>query len=133
MVDFNKEYEFSFGDYVQAYDEHAPKNNNVPRSIDTIYLRAEDSLQGGHQVMDLATGRMTRRPKCRKCRMTRLVIERVETLARRQGFKTLKFFNRKRQEMRLVDADLLEGVRDGRQNFFDDEVERMKTMCSSRQ
>ena len=65
-MDFNKEYEFSFGDYVQAYDEHVPKNNNVPQSIDAIYLRAEDSLQGGHQVMDLATGRMPRRSKCQK-------------------------------------------------------------------
>ena len=55
-----------------------------------IYLRAYDSLQGGHKMMDLATGRMFTRPKCDACAMTRMVIERVELLAEEQGYKTLK-------------------------------------------
>ena len=39
-----------------------------------------------------------------------MVIERVESIAAKQGYKSLKFFNRKKEEMRLRDADLLEGV-----------------------
>ena len=60
--------------------------------------------------MDLATGRMIRRAKVIACAMTHLVVERVEELAARQGYKSLKFFNRKREEMILRNADLLEGV-----------------------
>ena len=107
QIDFNKEFDISYGEYVQAYDDHAPTNDNTPRSIDAIYLVAESNLQGGHVVMDLATGRTTSRPRVEKVKMTRLVIERVETLARRQGYKSLKFFNRKHEEMELLDADLV--------------------------
>ena len=39
--------------------------------------------------------------------MTRLVIARVEELAASQGYKTLKFFNRKKQEVILQDIDLI--------------------------
>ena len=42
--------------------------------------------------------------------MTRLAIARVEELAASQGYKTLKFFNRKKQEVILPDIDwILEG------------------------
>ena len=59
-IDFKKEYEISFGDYVQANHRHEIKNNNIPRPVDSIYLRANPSEQGGHQVMDLATRKMIR-------------------------------------------------------------------------
>ena len=65
--------------------------------------------------MDLATGQMIRRPRVETCKMMRMVIDRVEELARRQGFKTLKYFNRKREEMILTPADLLAGVGRGPQ------------------
>ena len=110
QIDFNKEFDISYGEYVQAYDNHLPTNNNTPQSIDAIYLMAEPNLHGGHVVMDLATGRTMSGPQVDKVKMTRLVIERVEILARRQGLKSLKFFNRKHEEMSLLDADLVEGV-----------------------
>ena len=53
QIDYRKEFEFSYGDYVQAFVDLDPKNSPLPRSIDAIYLRALDSLQGGHQVIDL--------------------------------------------------------------------------------
>ena len=56
VVDFNKELVHSFRDYVQATEDHSPKNNNFPRSSDCIYLRAADQLQGGNELMDLAKG-----------------------------------------------------------------------------
>ena len=121
QVDFNKEFVYSFGNYVQATDDHHPKNNNQPRSIDAIYLRSAESLQGGHEMMDLATGRMFTRPKVDACAMTRMVVDRVEEMAEKQGYKTLKFFNRKRQEMMLKDVDLLTGVGGEEQTILDDD------------
>ena len=77
QVDYNKELVLSFGDYVQGYDEHEPKNNNIPRSKDCIYLQKSDSLQRGHELMDLATGEFITCCRADKCVMTRMVIERV--------------------------------------------------------
>ena len=42
--------------------------------------------------------------------MTRMVIDRVDLISTKQGYKSLKVFNRKKEEMILTDADLLEGV-----------------------
>ena len=47
-IDFKKEFVFSFGDYVQANHRHEIKNNNIPRSVDAIYLGADPSEQGDH-------------------------------------------------------------------------------------
>ena len=58
QIDFKKELVYSFGDYVQGYDEHEPKNNDIPRTKDCIYLQSSQGLQRGHEVMDLATGRL---------------------------------------------------------------------------
>ena len=92
QIDFNKEFAHSFGDYVQAVEDNPPKNNNLPRSKDYIYLRASNLLQGGHDLMDLATGRKITCSKVIACAMTRMVIERVEQIAEQQGYKSLKFF-----------------------------------------
>ena len=120
QIDFNKEFLHSFGDYVQATDNKSPKTNNITRSIDAIYLRVSESLQGVHEMMDLATGRMFTRPQVKVCTMTRMVIERVELLAEKQGYKTLKFFNRKRKEMMLQDTELLAGVGVGEHTILDE-------------
>ena len=110
QVDYKKELEFSFGDYGQANYDHQFTNNNLPRTIDCIYLQRAESWQKGHEIMDLATGEVITRPRFDKCVMTKMVIRRVEEMAAAQGYKTLKFFNRKKQEMILSDIDLLEGV-----------------------
>ena len=122
-VDYNKEFEFSFGAYVIARQETSPrKNNPKPRGRDTIYLRASKSLQGGHRVLDLATGKVIERPKCDLVVMTDLVVKRVEEMAKEQGLKSNKFFNRKREP--LTPIDLLEGVADeeGESQDVSDEV-----------
>ena len=61
--------------------------------------------------MDLQTGRMSRRGHCKKCKMTKLVIDTVNEMAYRQGYKSLKFLNRKKQPMLLNPIDTLEGIR----------------------
>ena len=91
QINFNKEFLHSFGDYVQATDDKSPKNNNLPRSIDAIYICTAESLQGGHEMIDLATGRMFTRPQVKAFTMTQMVIERVELLAEKQVYKTLNY------------------------------------------
>ena len=109
-MDFNKELVYSFGDYVQASNKMPHKSSHLLHFLDFIYLCADDSLQGGHKVMDLATGHMIRRPKVTPCAMAWMVVDRVELLATQQGYKSLKFFNRKHQVMLLENVDLLAGV-----------------------
>lgn len=38
-VDYKRCHEFEFGDYIQAYDDQEDKNDNLPRTINAIYLR----------------------------------------------------------------------------------------------
>ena len=61
------------------------KNNNFPQSVDKTYLLADDSAQGGHQVMDLGTKKIIWRPKVNVMKMTKVVIDRVEMIVARQG------------------------------------------------
>ena len=95
---------------MQAQVDLDPKNSQLPRSIDAIYLRPLDSRQGSHQVMDLQTGRMSRRAKCKKCKMTKLVIDTVNQMAYKQGYKSFKFFDRKKRPMLLNPIDTLSGI-----------------------
>ena len=112
QIDFRKRLQFSLGEYVQANHIHTIKNNNLPRSFDAIYLRSVDSEQGGHKVLDLSTGKVKVRSRVLPCNMTKLVIDRVHELARRQGYETLKFFHRKGQAT-VYSPDLLAGVGEG--------------------
>ena len=63
--------------------------------------------------MDLATGQVKTRPKWTPCKMTKMVVKRVEEIAHKQGVKSCKFFDRKGRPMlqRPIDT-LLEGVGD---------------------
>ena len=88
---------------------------------DVIYLQSMQALQRGHEVMDLATGELIRVTRFDKCMMTRLVINRVEQLAAQQGYKTLKFFNRKKEEMFLEDIDLLSGLQEVREHVLEED------------
>ena len=96
---------------------HQIKNNNLPRTIDAIYLRSLGSDQGGHKVLDLSTGKVITRSKVVPCKMTSTVIERVEALAAKQGYRTLKFFNRKGKES-VYSPALLAGVEKEQENFL---------------
>lgn len=60
--------------------------------------------------MDLQTDRMSRQGRCKKCKMTRLVIDTVNEMARKQGYKALKFLDRKNRPMLLNPIDTLLGV-----------------------
>ena len=48
-MDYMKHCGIPFGTYCQAQDENIPKNSQLPRTIDTVYLRPIYNMQGGHQ------------------------------------------------------------------------------------
>ena len=116
-VGYKKHLKHSYGTYGQASMYNKPRSNdNRGRTIDAIYLRPSPSLQGGHDVMELATGIVLTRPKWTPCRITNMVVKRVEDLAKEQGLSSCKFYNRKRQPtvMRPIDLQLqgVDGIED---------------------
>ena len=42
--------------------------------------------------------------------MTRMIVDFVEYMARKEENKMLKYFNRKNQKMMMIDVELVEGV-----------------------
>ena len=80
------------------------------------------TIQGGHKVLDLRTKRVITRQKVTPIPISDAIIDKVESLAAAQGIKSLKFFNRKKQEL-FEDADinLLAGVVDYESNDDNDD------------
>ena len=89
-LDYDKHCKVQFGAYVQAYRETQPKNSQDARTIDAVYLRPTDNQQGGHEVLNLNTGRVITTLTVTEIPVTEVVIKAVETMAYKEGFKTLK-------------------------------------------
>ena len=108
-LDYKKHCRYEFGSYVQASQVNNPSNTNRPRTIDGIYLRPTKTIQGGHEIMDLSTGRVITRPKVTVIPISDIIKKKVEDMATEQGIKSLKFFNRKKEEL-FHDTDMIAGV-----------------------
>jgi hypothetical protein len=80
-IDYNKHCQVPFGAYVQCNNKNNPTNSNAPQTLDAIYLRPTTNLQGGHKVMNLATGQVLTRPQVCEIPVTPVVIKAVEKLA----------------------------------------------------
>ena len=118
-LDYSKHCQIPFGAYVQASQDEHPKNNNKARTIDAIYLQPMTNKQGGHEVMDLNTGRPITRPVVWEVPVTDRVIKAVETMAENEGFKTLKLL--KKNKVPIFPADWTAGVDyDDVENQIDD-------------
>ena len=87
VLDYNKHCTIPFGAYVQAKHESEPTNDNTAHTIDCIYLRPCTNLQGGHELMDLNSGRVITRCKVTEIPITKDVIDAVECMAEKKGFK----------------------------------------------
>jgi hypothetical protein len=92
-LDYEKHCQIPFGAYVQANNEPNPTNTNAP-TIDCIYLRPFPNLQGGHDLINLKTGRVITRRRVTEFPVTELVIQAVENMAHEQGLTTLKITGR---------------------------------------
>ena len=90
-ITYAKHCAYEFGTYVQCNHFTEPTNMNEPRVLDAIYLRATLNTQGGHDLMDLATGELITRSKVTPLPMTQAVINRVNTLGFQQGWTELIF------------------------------------------
>jgi hypothetical protein len=93
-LDYTKQRVVPFGAYVQANHETAKTSSNVARTLDVIYLRPAQNQQGGHELMDLNSGQLITRNIVREIPVTNVAIKAVENMPYRQGFRSLKFYNR---------------------------------------
>ena len=94
VLDYEKHCKVPFGSFVQATHEPERKNSNISRTIDCIYLRPSNSMQGGHEVMDLNTGGVITRSRVKVIPLSDFIIKTVERMAEEQGMKELKFRNK---------------------------------------
>ena len=105
--DYLKHCQAPFGAYVHG--DLDTTNTNAPRTVDAIYFRPINNKQGGHELMNLNTGELI---TCKKIHgplpMTDLVINAVEQMAYREGFKTLKITGK--NNVPLFPADWTAGV-----------------------
>ena len=115
--DYKKHCMCEFGTYVQGNTRSS--NTNSPRSVDAIYLRPVSSLQGGHEVMNLATGKRVVCSRIVVCKMNEGVVNIVETMAENEGISSLKFSNRKNENVLLLDNDLITGVSENEEGDYD--------------
>ena len=86
-IDYEKHCKISFGSYVQAFTQNNPTNTVEERCIDGIFLRTLENIQGGYEVLNLKTGQNITRHKVTVIPTPPEVIQRVEQLASRDGFK----------------------------------------------
>ena len=84
-LDYGRHCQYAFGTYVQAHDEPDPKNTNAPRTLDCIYLRYNDSNQGGHELLHLQTNRIIIRRKVTTIPITPAVIRQINHIAEQEG------------------------------------------------
>ena len=92
-LDYNKHFKVPFGAYMQAYYEPLKKNSMVARTRDGILLRPTDTIQGGHEVLDLNTKKVISRGRVKEVPMTDLVEKTINDWGFEEGFKKLKLSN----------------------------------------
>ena len=109
-LDYKKECQVPFGAYVQAHNQPTYTNSNAPCTLDAIYLRPAQNMQGGHELMDLTLGLVITCANVNEIPVTYLVIKAVEKMGYDQGFPTtvMKFTNRQGQI--YLDNDWIAGV-----------------------
>jgi hypothetical protein len=88
-LDYAKNCAVPFGAYVQANHETNQTSSNASRTLDAIYLRPVNSMQGGHELYKLNSERAIMRARVTQIRVTDMVIKAIKQSAENQGFKTL--------------------------------------------
>ncbi len=109
VLDYEKHCKIPFGTYVQAHTEPKQKNSVDPRTLDCIYLRPLANHQGGHELMDLSTGRTINRNRVTPVAITKQVIEQVEKMAEKEQMPKGLKVETKRGAV-LYDAAWIAGV-----------------------
>jgi hypothetical protein len=108
-LDYTKHCIYPFGSYVQAYTEPNIKNSMLPRTLDCIYLRYVNNQQGGHNLLDIRTGKVITRRTITMIPITQHVIDVVHNMASAEGF-TAGLKIEARGGLTLYDSSQLAGV-----------------------
>jgi hypothetical protein len=80
-LDYEKHCKHAFGSYVQAHDDPKPKNTNASRTLNCIYLRYKDNIQGGQKLPHLQTNEIICRQYITPVPITSSIIKQVHELA----------------------------------------------------
>jgi hypothetical protein len=73
-----------FGAYVQANHETNQTNSNASQMLNKIYLRPVNSMQGGHELYDLNSGRVITRARVAQIPVTEVRIKAIKCIAEDQ-------------------------------------------------
>ena len=86
-LDFKQHCQYYLGQYVQAHEDHEPRNTQQARTIEALYLRP---VKNGHEVYDLSTGSIINRAHLTPLPITPDIIAAVHALARKDKQKGLR-------------------------------------------
>jgi hypothetical protein len=81
-LDYAKHCTVPFGASVQANHETNQTNSNASQTLDVIYLRPVNSMQGGHELYVLNSGREITRARVTQIPVTDVVVKSIELLQR---------------------------------------------------
>ena len=87
-LDHRKYCSIPFGAYVQATNSNTKTNDQLPRTLDCIYLRHSPNTKDGHQSLHLPTGHVITRGRAIPVPITQNGIDLVHDLAIRDGMAT---------------------------------------------
>ena len=105
-LNYDKDFKHLIGDYGMA---NQPTDNTMKaRAVETIYLRPLESSQGGHECMNLITGKKITSTRFEPLLITDIVVGQVEKLATRQGIFSFKINTN--YEEKLYDSAKIAGV-----------------------
>jgi len=93
-VDYQCHCVFTHGESVQTAEDEVIKNDMKPRSLDCVCLNPIYGGTGGHQLLNLAMGRMIERKKIWTTPLTLATQRRVEALAAKDKIASFKFRSR---------------------------------------
>ena len=108
FASYEKHLKIPFGTYVQANQENTQKNSMAARALDAIYLRPRLDRQGGHEVLNLNTGKVIVRPRVWRIPITDRVIKAVNRMGRRDKMREMKLTAK--NDVLLFPADWIAGV-----------------------
>ena len=118
-LDYLRHCRYAMGTYVQAHEEPKRSSTNAPRSLDCIYLRYNDNLQGGHDLLHLPTNSIVTRRNITPVPITPAIVKQVHTLAQNEDMPAgLKLENRTGQV--FYDSAWIPGVDYDEEQFDDD-------------
>jgi hypothetical protein len=80
-LDYAKHCTVPFGAYMQANHKTNQTNSNASQTLDAIFLRPVNSMQGGHELYDLNSGRVITQARVTQIPVTDVVIKAIERIA----------------------------------------------------